>query len=291
MCKILGITSIKAEHFNELQELVWEAMSQTEKSGYGSAWNSPKGIGYVKKSDVYVRQKLSFGEGFFENASLPYESGAVIVHGRTATCGVNVENTHPFVIDNFALIHNGVVESKKYVNKISTCDSELILRAFIDGGIKAVAEHIEGWYACLIIEQLPNGEHFLHVFKDTWTSLYVGSLDGEFVFATTMDLIEGIGGKVLAKFKGDTYCRFKGNQLVHQEDFTSRKGYSKYLEHKADVALGKKKNKKWKKKYYSNNSTGTRTHYHTHHKKEFFPDYEGTELGGEQTNMWQHRYD
>ncbi len=294
MCKILGITSIKAEHVSELQELTWQSMSQTEKSGYGSAWNSKEGIGYIKKSDVYVREKLPFGEGFFENAKLDYESGAVIIHGRTATCGVNVENTHPFVIDNFALIHNGVVESKKYVNKISTCDSELILRAFMDGGIKAVAEHIEGWYACLIIEKLPDGRHFLHVFKDTWTSLYVGSLDGEFIFATTMELIEGIGGKVLAKFKGDTYCRFEGNQLKHQEDFTSRKGYSKYLEEKSHVALGKGKNKKWRKKYYNNNtqssSHSTSTHYR-HHKKEFFPDYEGTELGSEQTNMWQHKYD
>lgn len=282
MCKILGITSIKADEREKITELVWSSMSSTERSGYGSAWNSADGIGYIKKSDIYVRQSLPFGEGFFEERKLPYESGALIVHGRTATCGVNLENTHPFILENYALIHNGIVDSKKYINQISTCDSELILQAFIDGGIKAVAKHIEGWYACMIIEKLPNGEHFLHVFKDKSTNLYVGSLNDEFVFATTIELVEGIGGKVLAKFKGDTYCRFKGNQLVHQEDFISHKGYSKYLEHKSDIALGKKNLKKYKKsKWYS------------HHRKEFFPDYHGTETGAydTETNMWGHKYD
>lgn len=286
MCKILGLTSIQADQLDICMELVWDNMSKTEKSGYGAAWNSPDSIGYVKKSDTYVRQKLTFGEGFFEKTDKPYEAGAVIIHGRTATCGINIDNTHPFVIDNFALIHNGIVESKKYVNQVSTCDSELILQAFIDGGIKAVAEHIEGWYACMIIEKLPNNEHFLHVFKDTSTSLYVGSLDGQFVFATTIELIEGIGAKVLAKFKGDTYCRFKGNQMVHQQDFISRKGYSRYLEHKSDIALGKKKEQKYKSK------KGGKWYNYPNNKKEFFPDYDGIEYGQESTNsnMWS-KYD
>ena len=44
-----------------------------------------------------------FGKGSLSNAR------SILFHTRYATCDKNMTNTHPFVIDDTALIHNGVV--------------------------------------------------------------------------------------------------------------------------------------------------------------------------------------
>ena len=237
MCKILAVTGTKPDNLKSIQEKTWKLMSETERNGYGSAWDSEEGIGRIRKTSLDVTRNLSFVEGDYHEHALPYTGGSVIVHGRTATCGVNLQNTHPFVIEGMALVHNGVVSSKKYGNVISTCDSELILQAFIDGGIKAVEKHITGWYACFILEKAGD-RTFLHIFKDDVTKLHVGELHGEFVFATTPSLIENIGAKVIGKFKDNTYCRFEGNRLLHQQDFVSKKSDSLSQRKKANKALG-----------------------------------------------------
>lgn len=238
MCKILAVTTAGIEKHQDVIFKAWEEMRFSEKHGYGSAWDSGESIGYMKSSfhDRSV-EVPSFCEGFGERVDKPYNGGPIIVHGRTATCEVGLQNTHPFVIENYALVHNGVVESTKYKNQISTCDSELILQAFMYGGVKEVAEHIQGWMACFIIEKLVN-HTILHVFKDTRTSLYVGKVGDSYAFGTTEALVKTTGASIISAFKDDTYVRFNGNQLVHQEDFEPKTSTSHVMTELVHVATG-----------------------------------------------------
>jgi len=222
MCKILAVTSAPNENLSKIIYPTWEEMSRTDKDGYGAAWDSNNGLGWIKSSYSRQLEIPSFCEGFSKASVMEGNGGPLIVHGRTSTNDVCLSNTHPFVDENFALIHNGVVESTKYKNsKGVTCDSELILKAFMYGGIEEVSAHIRGWYACAIIEKTHN-KTILHVFRDKWTKLYVGTLDQAYIFGTTENLIENVGGEVIALLKAETYCRFVGNKVVHQQDFESK---------------------------------------------------------------------
>lgn len=226
MCKIIASTSIRSG-IRTFLDKSWNNMKTTEKHGYGGAWDSNDGIGYIKSSNPRPYMPPSFCEGFYEESNLTPNGGAVIGHGRTATCGVSVENTHPFVHDNFALVHNGVVSSDKYKNEISTCDSELILQAFMAGGIHEVEKHIEGYYACFILEKTAH-KTILHVIKDDMAELHTGKIKGSWVFATTMDLLRVVNAKYIAPVRDNIYLRFIGDKLVHEMDITPKQRPSMY---------------------------------------------------------------
>ena len=63
----------------------------------------------------------------------------VTMHTRFATCGREFMNTHPFVDGDTSLVHNGVIynASSLNLNKISTCDSEVALQAYINNNVAA----------------------------------------------------------------------------------------------------------------------------------------------------------
>jgi hypothetical protein len=90
----------------------------------------------------------------------------VLLHTRKSTNKVCIENTHPFIIDNTALVHNGIINNHGTFKKnISTCDSEAILTLYNEHEITAnefrfneVSAKLDGWYACGVINKD----------KDTW---------------------------------------------------------------------------------------------------------------------------
>ena len=149
MCKIAIITQHNPDQLQQLVLSLWSAMASTERDGYGAAWVQPNGrIGFVKSSNPRgVTPLPDFFKSFCAGQWSKSDGGAMLVHGRTATCGVNAENTHPMLLGDSALVHNGVVTSKKYHNTESTCDSELLLHAFRQGGIDEVAKEVSGYYA------------------------------------------------------------------------------------------------------------------------------------------------
>lgn len=101
-------------------------------------------------------------------------------HGRFATCGVSIENTHPFFTENHALIHNGVISNAdKLTMKQSTCDSETILNEYIAAkvernisAIQTVANKLSGYYACAVYARTEYNDWVLDVFKDAKADLY-----------------------------------------------------------------------------------------------------------------------
>lgn len=104
---------------------------------------------------------------------------AICLHTRMATSGRGLENTHPFVIGNTALIHNGVINNASKIGlKQSTCDSEAILNLYTKHKVSEdirnfnkVADKLEGWYACGVITKTPEGVSVVDVLKDKKTRL------------------------------------------------------------------------------------------------------------------------
>jgi len=124
---------------------------------------------------------------------------SIICHARLATCDKVFKNVHPFIIDNTALIHNGVIHnSKSLTNKISTCDSEVILNEYIKNKvnenpekIQEVVDKLMGYFACGVIGKNQNGISYVDIFKDDSAQLYATYLDQAdcYVVCTTIDII------------------------------------------------------------------------------------------------------
>lgn len=126
--------------------------------------------GFLHKEERYDRFGASISE---ENTR------AIILHTRFATSGKQFYNTHPFYDEDTALIHNGVISNVNQKElKISTCDSEKILREYLHFDvsnrpkrIQKVAAALEGYYACAVLSKQKDGTPILDVFKESAASL------------------------------------------------------------------------------------------------------------------------
>ena len=125
------------------------------------------------------------------------------MHTRYATCGKEFQNTHPFVVGDYSLIHNGIIRNahKIDLNKISTCDSENALQLFIQdklneeisaSKIQPFLDAMEGYWAFGIFSKDLLGQYQLDVVKDgaNLSFAYIPEL-GEncVVFATDRQVI------------------------------------------------------------------------------------------------------
>lgn len=258
MCKILCLTSHDPAKRNDIISRVWKDMTGAD-DGYGAAWISPTGeIGYFKRSypridgyplpdfcnpkTTYAYQKVK--EGFSESNDVPSDGGFLIIHGRNATNAVNVANTHPMVAENAALVHNGVVNSTKHdnINEGCTCDSELLLNAYIEGGIEEVEKEINGYYAFMLL--LVSGKEkkkTLHVARDGRASLECGIRpDGSYAFATTEYMLKVVDAEHMGPVKTKTLIVFDGPTAYSAFEFEPGSYTAKTKEEKEAVktALG-----------------------------------------------------
>lgn len=119
---------------------------------------------------------------------------AIGIHGRYATCEVNISNTHPFYRDGAALMHNGVIRNHHEFDKpLSTCDSEALLTRYID--VKAI-EHpkkitdamkpIAGYFAAIVF----NDNGIIDIWRDDNAKLFMAHVKNVgVVIATTPEII------------------------------------------------------------------------------------------------------
>ena len=246
MCKLTILTKHNSKDLASLIVKTWQAMSVTEKDGYGAAWISPKGkLQYVKSSEPSLCRvngsSFSFVKGFHElHGKLQSNGGELIIHGRTSTCGIKLSNTHPMVDGQAALIHNGVVSSSVYKNISSSCDSELLLKAFQDEGIPSFEKNISGYYAFAHLQANGRNAAVLTIAKDSRANLQVGTLDcGALVFATTDALLKIVRAKRIGEYTDNTFTTFKNGLLVSQENFKPLiEPYNANREKMAERALG-----------------------------------------------------
>jgi len=223
MCKLTILTGHDPKTMPALVHRIWTEMAKTEHDGFGAAWLSPKGKIMTIKSSSHqsVKHLPEYYEGFAQGHFSPSNGGALLIHGRTATCNVDIENTHPIKVGKGIIIHNGVVDSKKYKNLHSTCDSELILQAYQAGGIQEVAEEITGYYAFGIL--YPTGKGLIRIARDDRAPLFGGFTKFGEVFATTQNLVEITGATIRGKIKDNVCMTFSNGQYIHTEKFTPKR--------------------------------------------------------------------
>ena len=225
MCKIAIMTSHDAKTIRNTILSVWTAMAKTERDGFGAAWLSPQGtLCYVKSSSATPGISLpDFFDGFSEGRFSRSNGGPLLIHARTATCGICPDNTHPMLVGSTALVHNGVVSSERYLNTETTCDSELLTHAFQQGGVKALENDITGYYAFALLEALPRKRWTLDVVRDSRAPLVGGLLaNGAFAFATNEAVLASTGATHAGKIRDNVHFRYEDGKHVLTQQFTPK---------------------------------------------------------------------
>jgi hypothetical protein len=186
MCKILILQSHNPSQRDTIISRAWEYFHRSgETDGCGALWISERGHLSWYKSSVPSLSSIdslpAWADVFGErggDAARPSDGGWLLMHGRKATCGVSLENTHPMLSDEDAgLVHNGVVDSDVVANVSTTCDSELLLRAWLQAGDKGLA-HVSGYFAFAGLFRAPRGWDCVIVRDDT-ARLRIGQLQGK----------------------------------------------------------------------------------------------------------------
>lgn len=197
MCKILVMPGVKTDNQEALLDFIKEmgeemTMMNTDGLGYaaidtegkmfGERWHNnreafdvrnpiteldknimEKCLGFLWKEESYD----SHGVVNLGNIS------SLILHTRSATSGKDFCNTHPFVNQNTALIHNGIIRNhEKFDKEVSTCDSEAILAQYLKHNvaenpeaIKDATKPLAGYWACGVLSY-SNGEPIVDIFRD-----------------------------------------------------------------------------------------------------------------------------
>jgi hypothetical protein len=143
----------------------------------------------------------SFGDEFKSMDEHWGSISAVTLHGRFATSSKEFKNTHPFVLDDTSLVHNGVIRNAWKLGKMrqSTCDSEVILSLYDEkkvsrwtSNIQGVVDQLEGYFACGMFTRDPEGMRVLDIFKDDTAQLSAAYIDElkTLVFITNVSDLE-----------------------------------------------------------------------------------------------------
>ena len=225
MCKVLAVSGIKSNKTNDLWKFIKAVtpfMTPHDKDGvgyaaltregalFGERWLNPNDAFKHRREFTAKDQELlnSFKGALSTTVRYnkfgevrPDDTSAVILHSRMATCDVNIENTHPFVVGSTALIHNGVIRNTSMLKQLtSTCDSECIINEYCDQGvqenpeaIELVADRLQGYYACAVLTHTPEGRAVMDVFRDdgnaTLWACFIKQLD-TVVFCTRAEIVK-----------------------------------------------------------------------------------------------------
>lgn len=128
----------------------------------------------------------SFGDHIKTIEELTDKTCAITLHGRYATSSKDFKNTHPFVLNETSLIHNGVIRNAFQIGKMtqSTCDSEVILNLYDEmqvsrfpSNIQGVIDELRGYFACGIFTKDSNDARILDIFKDDTANLFAAYIE------------------------------------------------------------------------------------------------------------------
>lgn len=139
------------------------------------------------KKDVKMVVDTANYNSFGASPSLE-KAVAITLHTRMATSGRGMQNTHPFVTGDTSVIHNGVISNTSdFTFKVSTCDSEAILIAYLEHKVGAnpekiseVANALKGYYAVGTFARDAAGNRIMDIYSGNNTDLwftYITELD------------------------------------------------------------------------------------------------------------------
>lgn len=252
MCKILNIAGIN----NGTKDAAWKFIHEMGKE---MSKNNDDGLGYTaidKDGDMFGERWLHNNEAFKTRTALSeldkkliesyngcinkedkYNSFgnlnesivAITLHTRMATSGKQFYNTHPFVLDDVSLIHNGVIRNTtSLINTMSTCDSECILHEYVDNDVSSdvknfqkVVDKLEGYFALGVLGYNQVG-YYLDIIKDNKASLYAAYIEqlGTVVFTTDISDVYKVCKKL--KYKVVSHYEVIDNVLLRLDVVTGK---------------------------------------------------------------------
>jgi hypothetical protein len=220
MCKLFCILDIEnADNALEFAEKAVKPLTAKDNDGLGVIMLGDQGLGverWLKPSDFPTAQ-TPISPALSKYADLipaKYNSYgattqqniyAIGIHARMATGAKTLENVHPFVKNNVALIHNGVISNhEKWEKELSSCDSEALLSLYLDNHISKAFKKIRiieseavGWYAFMVFNENTKS---VDIMKDDTTSLYFAHVPTVgIVFCTTWEIIKSCVGQMHLK--------------------------------------------------------------------------------------------
>lgn len=278
MCKLLGFSIGKKLEQERVFEIIKTArdLLKDQKDGFGYALSGGdiEGITSLRlTTGSLLGYQYQNPQAWEDVVNVPYQAkGAIkgctagIFHGRTSTNDLGVENTHPFVNETLALVHNGIVEySGEKRKKLGTCDSEDLFNTFTIGkGWEELNKYYSGYAGLLLLR--PAGE--VTIYRDETPSLYVCKVRGGIVFGTTLGDVSEFA-KLFDEspnapwmLKPDRAVTCKGGEITSKIKVRPmpRRSYG----YKDSLSLG-----------YDYSLTKYKKGKTSSAKEELFPDYEG----------------
>lgn len=181
-------------------------------------------------------------------AADPDGATSVLLHSRMATCDKNLTNVHPFVSNDgkTALVHNGVISNSKQIGTInSTCDSESILKLYLDNGVSKdpnsitqVIKELQGYFACGVMGTDAEGISYVDVFKNDTAGLCVSMIKelNSLVLCTNKEILENTCKKLgftmsrPVSIADDIMIRFNAitGDVMSTHKYSSNARYSSY---------------------------------------------------------------
>ncbi len=207
MCKLFAVLEIEDKKNAEIfVSAAVPLITKTDDDGLGIMRLGERGIHiqrWLEASTAGGRQRETEKFAQYSDAvkHQKNESGrrsknlyAIAVHGRMATCDVNLANTHPFYRSQTALMHNGVItNASSFDRPLSTCDSEAILTRYIETSVELdptrlteAVQGLFGYYAAIVFTDAGT----VDIWRDNTATLFIAHVRGVgIVLATTAELI------------------------------------------------------------------------------------------------------
>jgi hypothetical protein len=225
----------------------------TDSDGFGYAargehglfaekWTNINDI-YKKRSKQYkskiedeflgILERLNRSE--YELTGRRSKYSQIIIHARMATCGKNIQNTHPISRDGIFSIHNGILNNNSHKQVVSTCDSEGILHDYLDldilnsfSGIQKLSDKQDGYFAAALLSK-----DYLDIIKDDKAKLFAANIQKiGLIFCTSLEALfraaKTMKLKVNEAFKvaDNSAMRFSSDgELIDISSFTRKKQY------------------------------------------------------------------
>ena len=271
MCKIF--TCVGFDNYKTLWKIAGFAgpiITRYDNDGFGMAGYSPESKKmwtekFINPEDAWKIEKMEQGKLFRKTGKRNDNVSTLLTHARLKTSSKIIQNTHPFVRNNTALIHNGVVEKHGMKFHEGTCDSEGILTAYLSLNITHNPDNYKflhetllrgnGYFACCVLSK-SNGSYCVDIFKSSSTQLYevtVKNVKG-FIYSTSIEYAKD--AIKLAGYKLDDYFAVPNNTLLRRDATTGKM----ILEMKAATLSSKYDYSHTKYSTYYNTETSNRNY-------------------------------
>lgn len=338
MCKIAAMSGIKPTKVKEAWKLAKELapfMTENDDDGFGYAAITKDGSLMVErwldtelafkyketnKADKELQESmgaaldpLDSGYTFYgsPNKDNKGRAVAIILHARWATCEKGLKNVHPFVENNTALIHNGVISNDDALmakcdpdkTRKSSCDSESLVYSYTKNSIisnpeaiKILGEETSGYYACAVLTKGSDGVPVMDVFKSASASLYGTWVPqvGCFVYCTSQEILKnairncGFTWQRMFKIKEGHLIRHNavtGKSYIASQFAERAYGYKRYSEYDYSVGGQVGTIEDWSSRTSNEKYNGGSTYYPQTevHEYKSWEDYQDKKYGKSRT--------